>query len=49
MKKVMYPLIVDSLMYAAVCTRSSISHFVGIVSRFLSSLRSLIKNLKYTD
>lgn len=34
MKKVPYALAVDSLMYVMVCTRTNISHAVGIVSHF---------------
>lgn len=38
MKKVHYASVIGSLMYAIIYTRLDIAHFVGIVSRFLSSL-----------
>ncbi|GMH22617.1 hypothetical protein Nepgr_024460 [Nepenthes gracilis] len=37
MRGVSYSSTVESLMYALVCTRSDITHIVGIVSRFLSN------------
>lgn len=37
MNKVPYASAVGSLMYAMVCTRSDITHVVGVISRFLSS------------
>ncbi|PKI68496.1 hypothetical protein CRG98_011134 [Punica granatum] len=37
MKKVPYSSAVGSLMYAMVCTRPDIAHFIGVVSRFLSN------------
>ena len=36
MSKVPYALVVGSLMYAMVCTRSNIAHAVGVVSRYMS-------------
>ena len=33
-----YSSAIGSLMYAMVCTRSDISHAVGVVSRFLANL-----------
>lgn len=38
MKKVPNALIVGSLMYAMVCTRSDITHAMGVVSRMMSNL-----------
>ena len=38
MQRVPYAFIVDSLMYAMVCTRLYITHAVGVVNRFLSNL-----------
>lgn len=37
--KVPYALVVGSLMYAMVCTRSDIAHVVGVVSRYMSNPR----------
>lgn len=38
MQRVPYAFIVDSLMYAMVCTRLHITHAVGVVNQFLSNL-----------
>ena len=35
MKKIPYALVVGSLMYVMVCTRSDITHAVGVVSYYL--------------
>jgi len=37
MDKVPYSSVVESLMYAIVCTRVDIAHAVGVVSRFLDN------------
>ena len=37
MKKIPYASIIDSLMYAMVCTRPNIVHAIGVVSRYLSN------------
>ena len=37
MNKVPYSSVVESLMYAMVCTRPNIAHAVGVVSRFLEN------------
>lgn len=39
MKSVTYAPAVESLMYAMVCTRMDIDHYVGLMSRFLSKPR----------
>ena len=39
MSKVPYALVVGSLMYAMVCTRSDIAHVVGVVSRYMGHVR----------
>ena len=39
MAKVPYSSVVESIMYAMVCTRPDIAHAVGVVSRFLKHLR----------
>ncbi|KAI3677547.1 hypothetical protein L6452_36813 [Arctium lappa] len=38
MAKILYASAVGSLMYAMVCTRPDLAHFVGVISRFLSNL-----------
>ena len=38
MSKVPYASIVGSLMYAMVCTRSNISHAMGVVRRYMNNL-----------
>ena len=38
MTKVLYFSVVESLIYAMVCTRLDIAHAVGVVSRFLKNL-----------
>ena len=37
MRKVLYPLVVGSLMYAMVCTRSDIAFVVGAISQYMSN------------
>ena len=37
MSKFHYASVVNSLMYALVCTQSDIAHVVGVVSKFLSN------------
>ena len=37
MSRVPYASVVDSLMYAMVCTRPDIAHAVGVLSRFMSN------------
>ena len=37
MSRVPYASVVDSLMYAMVCTRPNIAHAVGVLSRFMSN------------
>ena len=39
MSKVPYASTIDSLMYVMVCTRSNITHAMGVVSRFMSRPR----------
>lgn len=38
MAKVQYASTVGSIMYAMICTRSDITHALGVVSRFISNL-----------
>ena len=37
MSKILYSLVVGSLMYAMVCTRLDIAHVVGVVSRYMNN------------
>lgn len=45
MKSILYASVVDSLMYAMVCTRPDIAHVVEVVSQFLSNSDSIIGQL----
>ena len=44
MSKVPYASAVGSLMYAMVCTRTDITHIVGVVSRYMSHPRTKNRN-----
>ena len=39
MNKVLYAFVVDSLMYAMVCTRPNLAHVVEVLNRFLTNRR----------
>lgn len=49
MRQVHYTSVVDSLIYAMVCTRLNIAHAIGLVSRFLSNLRKRILDRSEVD
>jgi hypothetical protein len=38
MSHVPYAIVVESLMYAMVCTRTNIAHVVGVLRRYMSKL-----------
>ena len=45
MDKVSYSSIVESLMYALMCTKPDIAHAIGVIRRFLKIRKKRIKKL----